>query len=153
MPTIDPCVFLRRLPLFSGLADDELRAVGAATSEIHVDRGRNIVVRGDPCLGLHSIVYGQVKLGFVSAQGQEKVIEIVGPGKSFGEAVIFMGKPYFVTATVRLSVSKRLVASRLNITPEYFSRVLHDLITRRLVRVDGREIEILDAAGLRAYEG
>jgi CRP-like cAMP-binding protein len=50
-------------------------------------------------------------------------------------------------------VSKRLVASRLNITPEYFSRVLHDLSTRRLVRVDGREIEILDAAGLRAYEG
>jgi len=56
-------------------------------------------------------------------------------------------------ATVRLSVSKRLVASRLNITPEYFSRVLHDLSTRRLVRVDGREIEILDADGLRAYEG
>lgn len=223
MPNIDPCVFLRRLPLFSDLGDDELRAVGAATTEIHVDRGRNIVERGDPCLGFHSIVYGQVKLGFVSPQGQEKVIEIVGAGKSFGEAVMFMEMPYFVTATaledclllhvardaifaelerspafarrmlagmsrrlhglvadveaytlhtggrrvvgyllqdapasgatVRLSVSKRLVASRLNITPENFSRVLHDLSTRRLVRVDGREIEILDADGLRAYEG
>ena len=56
-------------------------------------------------------------------------------------------------ATVRLSVSKRLVASRLNITPEYFSRVLNDLTRRELVRVDGRDIAILDANGLRAYEG
>jgi CRP-like cAMP-binding protein len=223
VPNIDPCAFLRRLPLFSDLGDDELRAVAAAATEIHVERGRNIVERGAPCVGFHSILYGQVKLGFVSPQGQEKVIEILGPGKSFGEAVMFMEKPYFVTATaledclllhvareaifaelerspvfarrmlagmsrrlhglvsdveaytlhtggqrvvayllqdapasgekVRLSVSKRLVASRLNITPEYFSRVLHDLATRRLVRVDGREIEILDADGLRAYEG
>jgi CRP/FNR family transcriptional regulator, dissimilatory nitrate respiration regulator len=223
VPAIDPCNFLRRLPLFSDLGDDELRAVGAAARELHVARGRNVVQRGDPCLGFHSILYGQVKLAFVSKQGQEKVIEILGPGKTFGEAVMFMEKPYFVTATaledclllhvgkdaifaelerspafarrmlagmsrrlhglvadveaytlhtggrrvvgyllkdapasgatVRLSVSKRLVASRLNITPEYFSRVLHDLTSRDLIRVDGREIEILDAAGLGAYDG
>jgi CRP-like cAMP-binding protein len=223
VPTIDPCAFLRRLPLFSDLGEDELRAVGAAATERHVDRGRIVIRRGDPCLGFHSILYGQVKLAFVSPQGHEKVIEILGPGKSFGEAVMFMDKPYFVTATaledclllhvakdaifaelerspafarrmlagmsrrlhglvadveaytlhtggqrvvdyllkeappsgatVRLGVSKRLVASRLNITPEYFSRVLHDLVRRELVRVDGREIEILDAAALRAYEG
>jgi CRP-like cAMP-binding protein len=221
--TIDPCTFLRRLPLFSDLGEDELRAVGAAATERHVDRGRAIVERGDPCEGFHSILYGQVKLAFISPQGQEKVIEILGPGKTFGEAVMFMEKPYFVTATaledclllhvrkeaifaelerspafarrmlagmsrrlhglvadvesytlhtggqrvvgyllkdapesgatVRLSVSKRLVASRLNITPEYFSRVLNDLTRRELVRVDGRDIAILDADGLRAYEG
>ena len=221
--TIDPCTFLRRLPLFSDLGEDELRAVGAAATEQHVDRGRTIVERGDPCEGFHSILYGQVKLAFISPQGQEKVIEILGAGKTFGEAVMFMDKPYFVTATaledclllhvrkeaifaeleqspafarrmlagmsrrlhglvadveaytlhtggqrvvgyllkdapasgatVRLSVSKRLVASRLNITPEYFSRVLNDLTRRELVRVDGRDIAILDADGLRAYEG
>jgi CRP-like cAMP-binding protein len=221
--TIDPCTFLRRLPLFSDLGEDELRAVGAAATERRVERGRDVVQRGDPCLGFHSILYGQVKLAFVSPQGQEKVIEILGPGKTFGEAVMFMDKPYFVTATaledclllhvakdaifaelerspafarrmlagmsrrlhglvadveaytlhsggqrvvdyllkdapasgatVQLSVSKRLVASRLNITPEYFSRVLHDLVRRDLIRVDGREIGIVDAAGLRAYEG
>nr|WP_322400984.1 Crp/Fnr family transcriptional regulator [Massilia sp. Gc5] len=223
MRAIDPCTFLRRLPLFSDLGEDELRAVGTFARERHVERGRTIVERGDPCLGFHSILYGQVKLAFISPQGQEKVIEILGPGKSFGEAVMFMDKPYFVTATaledclllhvakdavfaelerspalarrmlagmsrrlhglvtdveaytlhtggqrvvgyllkdapasgetVRLAVSKRLVASRLNITPEYFSRVLHDLAARALIRVDGREIEILDAAGLGAYEG
>ena len=84
--TIDPCTFLRRLPLFSDLGEDELRAVGAAATEQHVDRGRTIVERGDPCEGFHSILYGQVKLAFISPQGQEKVIEILGPGKTFGEA-------------------------------------------------------------------
>lgn len=223
MPTIDPGVFLRRLPLFSDLGDEELLAIGASASEVHVARGGAIFDRGDPCLGFHSVLYGQVKLSFVSPRGDEKVVEILGPGKSFGEAVMFMDKPYIVSATaledcmllhvekeaifaelerspafarrmlagmsrrlhglvsdveaytlhsgsqrlvgyllkdmpasgetVRLSVSKRLVASRLNITPEYFSRVLHDLIKRELVRVDGRDIEILDADGLRAYEG
>jgi CRP-like cAMP-binding protein len=222
VPTIDPCVFLRRMPLFSDLGGEEMLAVGAAATEVHVARGRAIFARGDPCLGFHTVIFGQVKLGFVSPRGDEKVVEILGPGKSFGEAVMFMDKPYIVGATaledclllhvakdaifaelerspafarrmlagmsrrlhglvsdveaytlhsgsqrlvdyllkdapasgqtVRLSVSKRLIASRLNITPEYFSRVLHDLVKRELVRVDGREIAILDAAGLRAYE-
>jgi CRP-like cAMP-binding protein len=222
VPNIDPRVFLRRMPLFADLGIDELDAMGAAATEVHVARGRTIFERGDPCQGFHTILYGQVKLGFLSVQGQEKVIEILGPGMSFGEAVMFMDKPYIVTATaledslllhvakdaifaeldrssafarrmlagmsrrlhglvtdveaytlhsgsdrivdyllkdgpasgdkITLSVSKRLVASRLNITPEYFSRVLHDLVRRGLLRVDGREIEIVDADGLRAYE-
>jgi CRP-like cAMP-binding protein len=43
------------------------------------------------------------------------------------------------------------VASALNLTPEYFSRILHDLAAEGMVRVDGRRIEILDSARLRAY--
>ena len=42
-----------------------------------------------------------------------------------------------------LSVSKRAIASRLNITPEYFSRVLHALSARQLIRVEGRAIDML----------
>jgi CRP-like cAMP-binding protein len=170
------------------------------------------------------VIYGQVKLGFVSAQGDEKIVEIIGPGMSFGEALMFMEKPYIVNATaladtlllhiakeavfkeletspafarrmlagmsrrlhglisdvesyslrsgsqrivgyllkdepegdgamVTLTVSKRLVASRLNLTPEYFSRVLHDMVELGMIAVNGRDITIRDIARLRAYEG
>jgi CRP-like cAMP-binding protein len=50
---------------------------------------------------------------------------------------------------VTLPAQKSLVASRLNLTPEYFSRILHDLSAAGLIRVEGRDIEILDAARLR----
>ncbi|MER1940281.1 MULTISPECIES: Crp/Fnr family transcriptional regulator [unclassified Castellaniella] len=52
----------------------------------------------------------------------------------------------------RLSVPKGVVASRLNLTPQHFSRILHDLIERELISVQGRDFTVLDEPGLRAYQ-
>ena len=54
-------------------------------------------------------------------------------------------------ASVSLPVSKATIASRLSLTPEYFSRVLHELEAAGLVRIDKREIHILDAHALANY--
>ena len=54
---------------------------------------------------------------------------------------------------VTLPASKSVVASRLNLTPEHFSRVLHELSEKGLISVDGREIRILDVAKLRGPQG
>ncbi|OGB23565.1 MAG: Crp/Fnr family transcriptional regulator [Burkholderiales bacterium RIFCSPLOWO2_02_FULL_57_36] len=216
--------FLSKLPLFNELAPQELDNIALATSELHVARGETVFHRGDPCVGFHTVVYGQVKLAFVSPQGSEKVVEIIGPGHSFGEALMFMEKPYIVTAQaladslllhvtktavfqelerdpkfarkmlaglsrrlhglisdveayslssgtqrvigyllkgdlhqdgdqVRLEVSKTVLASRLNLTPEHFSRILHDLSAHGLIEVNGREVKILDIEKLRLYQG
>jgi CRP-like cAMP-binding protein len=53
--------------------------------------------------------------------------------------------------TVSLPVSKATIASRLSLTPEYFSRVLHELEAAGLVRIDKRDIHILDAQALVTY--
>ncbi|RQH03862.1 Crp/Fnr family transcriptional regulator [Paraburkholderia dinghuensis] len=50
---------------------------------------------------------------------------------------------------VRLESGKRTIASRLNITPEHFSRILRDLRVRELIQIKGREITIPDVARLR----
>ena len=47
---------------------------------------------------MHVVVYGRIKLSFVSASGMEKVVDIISPGESFGEAVMFLEKPHVVTA-------------------------------------------------------
>jgi CRP-like cAMP-binding protein len=52
---------------------------------------------------------------------------------------------------VTLPAQKALVASRLNLTPEYFSRILHEMAGEGLIRIDGRDIEIVDAQGLAGY--
>jgi CRP/FNR family transcriptional regulator, dissimilatory nitrate respiration regulator len=55
--------------------------------------------------------------------------------------------------TVSLPVSKATVASRLSLTPEYFSRVLRELESAGLISVDKRDIHILDIKQLAAYGG
>jgi CRP-like cAMP-binding protein len=58
-------------------------------------------------------------------------------------------EPYVVT----LPTSKAIVASRLNVTPEHFSRILHDLVEAGLIEVDGRDMKIIDVEGLRNHRG
>lgn len=211
---------LSKLPMFSEMSREEIDRIAACTMPSHVAKGEAVFHAGDPCTGFHIVVYGQVKLGFHSQQGGEKVVEIIGPGQSFGEALMFLEKPYIVfahalqdtmllhvakhcvfselerdpafsrkmlsglsrrlhglvkdveayslrssaervigyllrdeeaPAEVELSAGKSVVASRLNMTPEHFSRVLHDLAAAGLIRVDGRLVRILDIEGLRSY--
>jgi CRP/FNR family transcriptional regulator, dissimilatory nitrate respiration regulator len=225
-PKIKTQAFLSSLPLFKEVAPIELDRIAAGTTELHVPRGEMLFNKGDPCVGFHLVIYGQVKLAFISPQGSEKVVEIVGPGFSFGEALMFMEKPYIVMAetladslllhvskqvvfdeiernptfarkmlaglsrrlhglindveayslqsgtqrvigyllrqdqelaaanapySVMLPTSKAIVASRLNLTPEHFSRILHELADRGLISIDGREVKILDVSKLREY--
>jgi CRP-like cAMP-binding protein len=219
--------YLAVLPLFSDLDRPELERLAAGCQLRRLGRGDMVFRVGEPCESFHVTVTGQVKLFAVSPAGQEKVIELIGPGNSFAEALMFMDKPYFINAqaltdtlllsvgkaavlneiqadprfalrmlagmsrrlhglvrdvqayaldsgvqriigyllqdhadadgaadapiSVTLPVSKATVASRLSITPEYFSRVLHELEDAGLVAVDKREITILDAARLARY--
>lgn len=216
--------FLNKLPLFNEVTSEELEQIAASVTESHVARGDIIFRRGDPCVGFHIVIYGQIKLAFTSPDGNEKVVEIIGPGFSFGEAVMFVEKPYVVTAQaladtlllhvpkqavfnelgrntnfarrmlaglsrrlhglicdveayslssgtqrvigyllksddpadgdkITLEVSKTVLASRLNLTPEHFSRILHDLAGKQLIGIEGRNITILDIERLRAFEG
>ncbi len=48
-------------------------------------------------------------------------------------------------------MSKATIASRLSLTPEYFSRVLHELEAAGLIEVDKRDIRILDPQRLVRY--
>jgi len=225
-PKIKIQAFLANLPLFKELGAEEMDRIAAATTEMNIPRGEILFQKGDACVGFHLVIYGQVKLSFVTPQGSEKVVEIVGPGFSFGEALMFMEKPYVVMAQtladsmllhvgkeavfdelerdprfakrmlaglsrrlhgligdveanslqsgtqrvigfllrqdeehasgsqpyiVTLPTSKAVTASRLNVTPEHFSRILHELASAGLIRVDGRDVEIQDVAKLRTY--
>lgn len=227
-PPIKPQDFLSRLALFNDMAPEEVSRIAAGTKEIHAKRGEILFRRGDPSTGFYAVIYGQVKLAFSSEQGNEKVVEIIGPGYSFGEAVMFMDKPYIVTAQtladtlllhidktvvlqelerdphfarkmlaglsrrlhslisdveayslrsgsqrvigyllpyietatsnddgtqIELPFNKSILASRLNLTPEHFSRILHDLADQKLIDVSGKNITILNIDKLRSYEG
>ena len=50
---------------------------------------------------------------------------------------------------ITLPAKKSIIASRLSLTPEYFSRMLHELIAAGAIAVDGRQITVLDPGRLR----
>ncbi|WP_406625470.1 Crp/Fnr family transcriptional regulator [Acidovorax sp. SDU_ACID1] len=240
---LDIARYLAALPLFQEMTLPELQRLATGCRLRRYARGEGIFHVGQPCEEFHVTVTGQVKLFALSPSGQEKVIELAGPGISFAEALMFTGKPYIVNAqaladtlllsvgkdavvreigndprfamrmlagisrrlhglvhdvqtytlhsgaqrvigyllhalpehaadaaalalaataaqaaahppgarSVSLPVSKATIASRLSITPEYFSRVLHDLESAGLIRIDKRDIHIPDAARLASH--
>lgn len=89
---------LSRLPLFQELAPAQVNAIATATRERRLTRGEMLFQKGDPSKGFFVIVMGQIKLAFPSTMGNEKVVEVLGPRQSFGEAVMFMDRPFPVFA-------------------------------------------------------
>jgi CRP-like cAMP-binding protein len=174
---------------------------------------------------LYVVVYGQIKLAVQTDRGDEMVVELTGPGMTFGEPPLFSGKPHVLTAEaladsklvhiakevlldqlecdpqfarrviavlsnrlyqrlseleayflnsgtervvryllraetpcsagdveqLTLPAPKGVIASRLNLTHEHFSRILRELITAGLIEVDGREVRILNKERLFGY--
>ncbi|MDD2808489.1 Crp/Fnr family transcriptional regulator [Rhodoferax sp.] len=219
--------FLASSPLFSGLSSEELVQISQSCMVANYTKGEMVFMVGHACDAFHIVVSGQVKLFVVSPSGHEKVIELISPGQSFAEALVFLNRPYILSAqalvettlvnvskqgvysaiaqdpqfamhmlagisrrlhglvqdvegyalqnglqrligyllrdvdanhlpdqstlTVALPANKSTIASRLSLTPEYFSRVLHDLEHKQLIHVDRREIRILDVKKLVNY--
>lgn len=103
--------------------------------EIRLDKGGNLFTKGDPVQGFHVVVYGQVKLFLPSVQGNEKVVEIIGPQQSLGEAVMFLDRPYPVSAqaladSLLLHVSRESVFSLLETDASFARRMLAGLSMR-----------------------
>jgi CRP-like cAMP-binding protein len=219
--------YLSVLPLFSNLSDAERARLASGCQLKRLTRGDMVFRTGDVCDAFYVVILGQVKLYVSAPNGQEKVIEIIGPGHGFAEAMVFLEVPYFVNGqsltdnlllrvskaavlseieqdprfalrmlagisrrlhgliqdvegyalhsgiqrligyllrdvqdtgsansqavTVSLPVSKATIASRLSLTPEYFSRVLHELEAEGLIAIDKRDVRILDVQGLANY--
>ncbi|MDE1988980.1 MAG: Crp/Fnr family transcriptional regulator [Betaproteobacteria bacterium] len=214
---------LARSPMFRELSADEIERMARACREIHAPKGTILFQKGDPANGFYLVVQGQLKLTFLSHTGAEKIVEIIAAGQTFGEAVMFLERPYPVyaqtlvdslllhvsksavfeeithnrsfalkmlaglsirlhglihdvaaysldtatqrligfllsqdlheneksQATIRLPAGKAVIASRLNISAETFSRMLHDLSESGLIEVQGRNITLLNPEQLR----
>ena len=63
------------------------------------------------------------------------------------------GTPAGGPVDIELPASKHIIASRLNLTPETLSRVLHSLSESGLIRVNGKRITVLDATRLSQFDG
>ncbi len=217
--------FLKRISVFSQLLPNQLADVASHTLKRQFDKGQCVFQDDDHPKYLFAVVYGQVKLSIPSLDGHEKVVIIAGANQLFGEASIFLDKPYqfnvealtesvilcvakqtvaelihsntqfaecyctalctrvhglvreigtcalrnasrrvadyllqrcsetspTVPVEINLPASKQIIASLLNLTPESFSRAIHDLREAKILKSVGKHICILDVNGLRQF--
>lgn len=220
---------LVELPLFQQLRDCEIASLAVETREVKLLKGQILFQKGDLLDGFYAVIEGQIKLAFSSPQGHEKVVSIVGPKGSFGEAVMFMEIPcpvftqaledswllyiakqaiftaidrdsafarrmlaglsmrlhtliqdvedYSLRSSIQrmigfllelgtmadsqladgraefdLPASKHVIASRLNLTPETLSRILHTLHEAGLIAVKNKHITIPDVVRLSQFD-
>lgn len=216
--------------LFDGLDDAHLDSLAAQCRPIFLPAGQVLFRRGTPSTGFYVVHTGLMQLSVSNSEGVVKVLEILSPGNAFGQAVMFLNKPYPVDATaladselifvpvaavdrlldtepemarimlaslskrlqakvtdiamlslqsaaqrivayilgaveaghsghvdgtsvrLELPVRKQVLASRLGMTKETFSRAMRTLSDEGLIAVDGAVLEIPDLAILEAYE-
>lgn len=128
------------------LADSSLLSVqrNAVLDEVQADSGFALRLLSGLSRRLHGLV-SDVQ-AYALQNGVQRVIGYLlrdqAMDEGAGDAV-----------TVSLPVSKATLASRLSLTPEYFSRVLRELEDARLIEVDRRDIRIPDVKRLVAYTG
>lgn len=141
----DNSLWLRRNYLFAGLNDDELKTIASNMQELSLDEGRTLFEHGQPADRFFMVIEGQIKLYRLSEEGDEKVIEIVRPGETFAEAVMFMsGKVFPVNANALmksrlLSFSNAIFKDLLRNSPDSCFRLMADMSQRlhkRLNEID-----------------
>lgn len=222
-PAVDMAA-LQDIYLFSAFDAGQIATIANATERVSLNAGERLFNQGDEIRRFFYVESGRMKLYRLSPEGDEKVIDLVGPKQTFAEAVVFMeraaGYPVnadaleatqligFDAATflgllrqsnesclrlmgamsrrlrmhvneidrlalqnatsrfigyilnsayeegaqgrrVELDVPKNVLASRLSIQPETFSRILSRLSGAGLIHVDRQAITLLDIDGLR----
>ncbi len=82
---------LRRAYLFADMSEPHLQLLINSLQDIHLDAGKALFRQGQAAERFYFVHEGLVKLFRLSPEGDEKIIEIMRPGATFAEAVMFMG--------------------------------------------------------------
>lgn len=132
---VDIPTLLRQVSFFSELSSDDIERVVRYTRERQLEKGEVLFQRGDAVHGFYFVVSGQVKLAVSSAQGNEKVVEIISPMHSFGEAVMFLNRPYPVfaealVATHLLHIGQAVVSDLIDLDSTFARKLLAGMAIR-----------------------
>jgi len=84
---------LAETPLFRGLDADALRYLAGGCYRRTAARGSMVCEAGAALDGLFVLIKGRVKLAILSAEGAERVVDIVLAGGVFGESAPFLEQP------------------------------------------------------------
>lgn len=100
---------LQQNPLFRALSDEQLALLLEDVTTRKIRLGEHLFDEGAEASAFYLLQRGQVKLYRLSPTGQEKVIEIVSPGQTFAEALMFLDIPAYPVSAQALADSELFV--------------------------------------------
>jgi uncharacterized membrane protein len=128
---------LKSVPLFAGMADQELASLQAVMTPQHYVPAQLIIRQGEPGEHLHAIMQGTVEYLTSDAEGKELILDTAGPGAFFGELSMITGQPRAVRVRAKDHVE---------------TRALHRKDFFEFLRTNPHAaIEVLKAMGERLY--
>lgn len=211
--------FLEHIPIFAGLAHEQIDQLAAIVEKRNYVKGKTIFAEGEKANGLYVLYTGRIKVYKLSPEGKEQILHIFGPGEPFGEVAVFAGGEFPAYAetidhseilflprkkfvelitkdpsmamnmlamlskrlryftqlvedltlkelpqrlaayllvlgvmkkedTVELDIAKGQLASLLGTIPETLSRILNRMSSQGYIKVEGRQIRLLDKKAL-----
>ncbi|MEH6471196.1 MAG: Crp/Fnr family transcriptional regulator [Halopseudomonas sp.] len=217
---------IRRHYLFASFSEAELEQLLGSVKLYELAPEQTLFGQDQPTTQFYLLADGLIKLYRTAADGNEKVVEIISPGQTIAEAVMFMRRAAFPVnaqalkasrvygidgatyvellqhnmdacmrilgdlsmrlharlndvvnltqqnATYRvvhflasqlpagaqdgcllyLTSPKHVIASRLSVKPETFSRIMSTLAQKGVIEVKGREITVASVARLYEFE-
>lgn len=143
---LDKPALLKHVAPFDRLEAAALGQLAQQAREIELPRGATLFQKGEVGHGLFAVVFGQVKLAFPATNGNEKILNVLGPRNVLGECAVFHdGSCQFFAETLLdtlvLFIPREPVLAALDVHPA-FARGMFDLLTQR-ARMLVREVESL----------
>lgn len=150
---MSPTDVLKRVPLFSDLADGELARFSDVIREREYPKNSVILFEDDPGDALYIVSTGQVKVVLIGEDGREVILSVLGDGDFFGEMSLIDDEPRSAHV-IAMKDSQLLVLrrddfqSRLQETPTIALKLLKVLV-QRLRRADEKigGLVLLDVNG------
>ena len=145
--------FLKKIPLFSSMSDNDLDAINAVAIEKKYPRDHMILLENDEGDALFIMIRGKVKVATYSESGKEVIYSILNEGDFFGELSLLDGKPRSASVITVEESEVRIIRR-----PDFFSLLEHhpgialsllEVLAARLRRADERieSLSVHDVTG------
>lgn len=127
---------LVRAPLFASLNRNWCEILANSAQVHRVLKNQFLYRRGDAATGIYLVAVGQIKASIpVPRSRHGKVIEMFGPGDSFGETLMLLNHPHIVDAqalddSVVIWLDKRDIEQVLAIEAEFALQMLKNVSRR-----------------------
>ena len=132
---MDHSTLLVRIPMFEGLAEEDLRALATSLKERKFDAGQMIMNQGDAGTSMFIVAHGHVNIHLPGEASRRISLKDVSDGEYFGELALFDDKPRSASAlatseAVLLELDRTTLSRYLTTRPHTAMMLLRTLSTR-----------------------
>src|SRR5690606_5264606 len=145
--------FLRRVPLLSGLNEQQIESLAAGSARRNFPKGRTIVSEGEPSQSLYILLSGRAKVQRSVSEGREVILAVLGSGDFFGEMSLIDEAPRSASVITLescdfMSIAKESFKAMLLQSNDMCMAVMRGLV-RRLREADQKieTLALLDVYG------